>query len=87
VLAAGGSRASALGAAVILGISTLLGVLATGVTPLLAANGLALSAGVTLYVAASNLVPELQREPGWRPVLACVTGSAIYLALRSLVGV
>ena len=87
VLAAGGSRSSALGAAVILGISTLLGVVATGVTPLLAANGLALSAGVTLYVAASNLVPELQREPGWRPALACVAGSAIYLAARSLVGV
>lgn len=87
VLAAGGSRASALGAAVILGISTLLGVVATGVTPLLAANGLALSAGVTLYVAASNLVPELQREPGWRPAFACVAGSAIYLAARSLVGI
>jgi zinc and cadmium transporter len=87
VLAAGGTRGRAVGAAVILGISTLLGVVATGITPLLAANGLALSAGVTLYVAASNLVPELQREPGWRPVLACVAGSAMYLAARSLVGI
>ncbi len=87
VLAAGGTRGSAMGAAVILGVSTLLGVIATGITPLLAANGLALSAGITLYVAASNLVPELQREPGWRPALACVAGSAIYLVARSLVGI
>lgn len=87
VLAAGGSRSRALGAAVILGLSTMLGVVTTGVAPLLAANGLALSAGVTLYVAASNLVPELQQQPGWRPAAACVFGSAVYLAARSLVGV
>jgi len=87
VLAAGGSRGRALGAAVLLGLSTMLGIVTTGVAPWLAANGLALSAGVTLYVAASNLVPELQREPGWRPAAACVLGSAVYLAARSLVGV
>jgi ZIP family zinc transporter/zinc and cadmium transporter len=87
VLAAGGTRGRAMGAAGILGVSTLLGVVATGITPVLAANGLALSAGVTLYVAASNLVPELQHEPGWRPVVACVAGSAIYLMARSMVGI
>lgn len=87
VLAAGGSRAQALGAAVLLGISTLMGIVTTGVAPWLAANGLALSAGVTLYVAASNLVPELQRQPGWRPAVACVVGSVVYLAARSIVGV
>lgn len=61
-IAAGASRARALGAATLLGVATLVGLTATSVSPWLASNGLALSAGVTLYVAASNLVPEIRRH-------------------------
>jgi zinc and cadmium transporter len=87
VLAAGEGRARAFGAAALLGVSTVVGVSATGLTPWLAANGLALSAGVTLYVAASNLVPEIQHRPGWRFAGAFVAGNVIYLVARLLAGI
>ncbi len=64
-LAAGGSRRAALLAAGALGVATVLGALATGVSQLIATHGLALSAGVTLYVGASNLIPEFQGKRGW----------------------
>jgi zinc and cadmium transporter len=65
VLASGRSRSAALASGVALGVCTLLGALATG----LLAHGhagyaLALSAGVTIYVAASDLIPEVNREGG-----------------------
>lgn len=63
MLASGHSRAAALGAGATLGALTLLGAALTG---LVAAShvgyALALSAGVTIYVAASDLIPEVNRE-------------------------
>jgi zinc transporter ZupT len=67
-----------------LGASTLLGVVLTDQLPLLRHYGLAVSAGVTLYVAASNLVPELQDRPGARIPLSFVAGCGLYLAARSV---
>ena len=64
-LAAGGTRRAALGAAGSLGVATLVGGVATGLFDSLATHGLALSAGVTLYVGASNLIPEFQGKRGW----------------------
>jgi zinc and cadmium transporter len=75
VMVAGGqSRARAVGGAAILGAATVLGVLLTERMAPLARNGLALSAGVTLYVAASNLVPEFQAKRGWLTALAFFGG-------------
>ena len=54
----------------------MLGVLLTEQIAPLARHGLALSAGVTLYVAASNLVPEFQAKRGWLTALAFVGGAA-----------
>lgn len=85
-LAAGASRAKALYAAAALGVATVAGVLVTGVIPLLRDHGLALSAGVTLYVGASNLVPEFQSKPGWRLPLSFFAGCALYFAARSAAG-
>ena len=48
-------------------------------------HGLALSGGVTLYVAASNLVPEFQGKRGWRLPAAFFAGAAIFYATRALV--
>ena len=50
----------------VLGIAaaTVFGALVTPAIGVLARYGLALSAGVTIYVAASNLIPESQRERG-----------------------
>ena len=55
-------------------LSTIAGVVVTDAAPALDAIGLGLSAGVTLYVAASNLVPEFQGKHDWRPQLAFVAG-------------
>jgi zinc and cadmium transporter len=74
-LAGGGSHSRAVGAAAVLGAATVLGVLLTGQVGPLARHGLALSAGVTLYVAASNLVPEFQAKRGWLTALAFFGGA------------
>ena len=77
VMVAGGrSRMRAVGAAAVLGGATMLGVLLTEQLQPLARHGLALSAGVTLYVAASNLVPEFQSRRGWVPTVAFIGGAA-----------
>jgi ZIP family zinc transporter/zinc and cadmium transporter len=88
VMVAGGqSRSRAVGGAAILGAATILGVLLTEQVASLARHGLALSAGVTLYVAASNLVPEFQAKRGWLTAAAFFGGAAGYfLSERLLAG-
>jgi zinc and cadmium transporter len=49
--------------------------------------GLPLSAGVTLYVAASDLIPEVNKEPGIRMALLVFVGVAIMLVLDAWVRV
>ena len=73
-----GSIAAALGAA------TFLGVLLTDQLAFLQTNGLAIAAGVTLYVGASNLVPELQAKRGVAIPTSFLFGCGLYLAARSL---
>ena len=82
VLAAGGSRAAALGAAAMLGLATVAGVLLTDSFGPLARYGLALSGGVTLYVGASNLIPEFQSKPGWLHNTAFFGGVGLYFLAR-----
>ena len=65
MLAGGRSRRQAVGAAALLGLATVLGVVLTDTLGVLARHGLAISGGVTLYVAASNLVPEFQAKRSW----------------------
>jgi zinc transporter ZupT len=81
MLATGRSRAAALASGLALGVLTLVGALGTS---LLAREhlgyALALSAGVTIYVAASDLIPEVNREGG--PALAwTVFGGLLLFAL------
>jgi ZIP family zinc transporter/zinc and cadmium transporter len=85
-LAAGAGRKRALYAAVALGLATIAGVVMTDALGVLQNYGLALSAGVTLYVGASNLVPEFQGKPGWRLPAAFFGGCALYFAARTVVG-
>jgi ZIP family zinc transporter/zinc and cadmium transporter len=82
-LAAGASRRAALAAAAALGAATIAGVVLTSELETLGRYGLALSAGVTLYVAASNLVPEFQRKGGWRSAGWFFGGCAIYAVARA----
>lgn len=84
-LAAGASRTKALLAAAALGLATLIGVAVTGSAPLLGEYGLALAAGVTLYVAASNLVPEFQAKHGWRLPLSFFVGCGSYFLARGAI--
>jgi ZIP family zinc transporter/zinc and cadmium transporter len=43
--------------------------------------GLPLAAGVTLYVAASDLIPEVNKEPGMRMAVLVFVGVAVFLVL------
>jgi zinc and cadmium transporter len=81
-LAAGATRRVALAAAAALGVATVVGVLLTEYLTGLRAMGLAVSAVVTLYVAASNLVPEFQSKPGWRMPVSFFAGCGLYFAVR-----
>jgi ZIP family zinc transporter/zinc and cadmium transporter len=85
VMVAGGqSPARAVGAAAVLGGATVLGVLLTEQVAGLAQHGLAISAGVTLYVAASNLVPEFQAKRGWLTALAFFGGAVGFFVTERL---
>lgn len=81
---AGRSAGQALGSAAILGAATILGVLLTNAVAPLATHGLALAGGVTIYVAASNLVPEFQAKRGWALPLAFFLGAAGFFGVREL---
>lgn len=85
-MAAGAGKRAALAAAGMLGMATIAGVFVTAHVPPLARHGLALSAGVTLYVGASNLVPEFQATPGWRVPISFFAGCAVYAAARFATG-
>jgi zinc and cadmium transporter len=85
-LAAGASRVRALLAAAALGLATLVGVLLTDLLGPLAVYGLPLAGGVTLYVGASNLVPEFQSKTGWRHPASFFAGCALYFLARTAVG-
>ena len=67
-----------------LGAATILGVLLTERAQLLVDHGLALSAGVTLYVGASNLVPEFQGKHGWGLPLAFFAGAGSFVLAEAL---
>src|SRR5216110_3443236 len=83
-LAVGRSGGQAVGAAVSLGVATLLGVVVTDQLGFLVRHGLALAAGVTIYVAASNLVPEFQGKRGWKLPAAFFAGAAVFFATKTL---
>jgi len=84
MLAGGRSGGQAVMAAAMLGGATLAGVVFTDQLSFLVQHGLALSAGVTIYVAASNLVPEFQGKRGWRLPAAFFTGAAAFYVTKTL---
>jgi zinc and cadmium transporter len=81
MLASGQSRGTALGASMLLGAATLAGVLTMALLRQEVSFGLPLSAGVTIYVAASDLMPEVNREPGARMALLVFLGAGILFLL------
>ncbi len=84
MLAGGRSGGQAIGAAAMLGAATLAGVALTDRISFLVHHGLALSAGVTIYVAASNLVPEFQGKRGWKLPAAFFAGAAVFYVTKHI---
>ena len=83
-LACGQSRRRAIQAAAVLGGATLLGVLLTSLLQSQLRYALPLSGGVTVYVAATDLLPEVNREPNWRLALLVFLGVASVLIMQHL---
>ena len=87
MLASGRSRRTAMASSVALGLSTIFGVLFASYLEGLLGYRLALSAGVMIYVAASDLIPEVNREKGvLMPVMVFVGVALFYLVERLLSG-
>ena len=84
MMASGQSRVAAFSSAVLLAAATLAGVLVIQLVPRWVPYGLPVSAGVALYVAATDLVPEVNREPGIRMALVFFAGVGGFLLLRML---
>jgi zinc and cadmium transporter len=84
VLASGKGKASAIGAAALLGAATLAGVLLTSQLQTQLKYALPLAGGVTVYVAATDLLPEVNREPNWRMAFLVFAGVASLLILKWL---
>jgi zinc and cadmium transporter len=80
-LASGSSRAKSWGASALLGAGTFAGVLAMALTRHAVDVGLPISAGVTIYVAASDLIPEVNREQGVAMPLLVFAGVALMKGL------
>ncbi|MGH9746675.1 MAG: ZIP family metal transporter [Candidatus Acidiferrales bacterium] len=84
MLASGQSKRAAFISSVILGGATLVGM---GLMFLLrgeVAFALPFSAGVTLYVAASDLIPEVNREPKFGMAVMVFVGVAVMLGLKAV---
>ena len=78
MLASGRGPAAARLATYVIGLATLLGVATVTFVKTLAPYTLPLSAGVTLYVAASDLIPEVNEKEGFRTAIFVFAGVALY---------
>ena len=68
-------------ASALLGAATMAGVLVMAVFRHQVSAGLPLAAGVTIYVAASDLIPEVNKEPGVKMALVVFLGVALMFVL------
>jgi zinc and cadmium transporter len=76
MLASGQSRLKSWGASAMLGVATFAGVLIMTLTQHAVSFGLPISAGVTIYVAATDIMPEVNHEPGVKMALLVFVGVA-----------
>ena len=82
MLASGRSRKAAFVSACILGATTLLGMIFMFLVRGTLTYALPIAAGVTLYVAASDLIPETNKEHGVGMALLVFVGVAVMLGLK-----
>ena len=86
MIASGRSKRVAWAASAILGAATLAGVITMSVFSRSVPQGLPLSAGVTLYVAASDLIPEVNKEPGISMAIISFLGMGTVFILHHFFG-
>lgn len=84
MLASGLSRGKSWFASVMLGLATLAGVLCMAIGQRAVAYGLPIAAGVTIYVAASDLIPEVNHEPGVKMAVLVFVGVGLVFLLDLL---
>lgn len=84
MLASGRSRRFAWLASAMLGVATFAGVLTMAVFRQNVGLGLPLAAGVTIYVAASDLIPEVNKEPGVAMAVLVFVGAASLFLLEQV---
>ena len=85
MLAGGHSRATAQLSSIAVGAAAILGAVAVYPLHRFVGEGLALSAGVTLYVAASDLIPEVNRSEDGRVAVMVFVGVVLYYATESFI--
>src|SRR5271169_4239060 len=81
MLASGLSKGKSWFASVMLGLATVAGVLTMAVGRHAVSYGLPVAAGVTIYVAASDLIPEVNQEPGVGMAVVVFVGVALLFVL------
>jgi zinc transporter ZupT len=84
MLASGNTPRQAMLAVAAIGMATVIGAVVTPVVEPIARYGLGIAAGVTLYVAASNLVPESQHERGWAVPGGLLFGVLAFFVVHAL---
>ncbi|HTV58137.1 MAG TPA: ZIP family metal transporter [Verrucomicrobiae bacterium] len=84
MIAGGQSRRAAFVSSALLGAATLAGMGLLFLIRSAVADALPFSAGVTLYVAASDLIPEVNREPAPSVAVLVFLGVALMLALKMI---
>ena len=91
VLSSGQSERTALRATILVAVATFAGIVLVVIAQPLLTYTLPLSAGVTLYVAASDLIPEVNHEGGVGASLLVLAGVALFyivkLVLQTALGV
>jgi ZIP family zinc transporter/zinc and cadmium transporter len=85
MLAGGYSRVTALLSSIAVGAAGILGAAALYPLQAFVGEGLAFSAGVTLYVAASDLIPEVNRGGRGRVAVMVFVGVLLYYATEHLI--
>src|SRR5262249_49348674 len=84
-ISSGHTASQALGAAMALGASTIMGVFAIHLFGAGVTYALPISTGSTLYVAATDLMPEANREKGVKMALIAFAGMGLFLLVRNVV--
>lgn len=86
MLVSGNTTRRTVWALVALLVATVAGAAATPAITILARHGLSLAAGVTIYVAASNLIPESQRGRSWRVQGGVLAGVISFVLIKLVLG-